>query len=128
MGDFGIKYQQKDKNKAKADKTKHDTRKEQEIEAEGGNCISPNPIRLKVFLEELLTRLTLLGATLAIPHNIIGCETWHAIQQLRFDGLMLVMIERLRLKIGERLKALDPSPLPYIKRHAHTEMEGENLA
>ncbi|GJU55153.1 hypothetical protein Tco_1228867 [Tanacetum coccineum] len=31
----GIGYQQKDKNKAKADKTKHDTGKEQEIEAEG---------------------------------------------------------------------------------------------
>ncbi|GKC26867.1 hypothetical protein Tco_1034161 [Tanacetum coccineum] len=29
----------------------------------------------------------------------------------------------LRLKIGEGLKALDYSPLPYIKRPAHTEME-----
>ncbi|GJV20220.1 retrovirus-related pol polyprotein from transposon TNT 1-94 [Tanacetum coccineum] len=86
--------------------------------------VKPNQSHaLKVFLEELLTRLTLLGATLAIPHNIIGCETWHAIQRLRFDGLMLVMIRRLRLKIGERLKALDPSPLPYIKRPAHTEMD-----
>ncbi|GJX79965.1 reverse transcriptase domain-containing protein [Tanacetum coccineum] len=86
--------------------------------------VKPNQSHaLKVFLEELLTRLTLLGATLAIPHNIIGCETWHVIQRLRFDGLMLVMIGRLRLKIRERLNALDPSPLPYIKRPAHTDMD-----
>ncbi|GKC86358.1 hypothetical protein Tco_1142075, partial [Tanacetum coccineum] len=85
--------------------------------------VKPNQSHaLKVFLEELLTRLTLLGATQAIPHNIISCETWHAIQRLRFHGLMLVMIGRLRLKIGERLKALDPSPIPYIKRPAHIEM------
>ncbi|GJU04743.1 hypothetical protein Tco_1121173 [Tanacetum coccineum] len=102
---------QKDKNEAKQTKPSTGMKRVREIKAEGE------------FILKLLKRLTLLGATLAIPHNIIGCEMWHAIQRLRFNGLMLVMIERLRLKIGERLKALDPSPLPYIKRHSHTEMD-----
>ncbi|GKD49909.1 hypothetical protein Tco_1278885, partial [Tanacetum coccineum] len=35
-----IGYRQKDKNKAKADKTEHETGKEQEIEAEGIHIIN----------------------------------------------------------------------------------------
>ncbi|GJU61383.1 hypothetical protein Tco_1243218 [Tanacetum coccineum] len=49
-----------------------------------------------------------------------GVPIFYGPTRAYFDGLKLVMIGRLRLKIEERLKALDPSPLPYIKRPAHT--------
>ncbi|GKB43329.1 reverse transcriptase domain-containing protein [Tanacetum coccineum] len=67
---------------------------------------------IKVHIEVLSV---LWGNRLPIPDGSLPLS--------RFDGLKLVMIGRLRLKIGERLKALDPSYLPYIKRLDHTEID-----
>ncbi|GKA92225.1 hypothetical protein Tco_0814150 [Tanacetum coccineum] len=108
---IGIRYRQKDKNKAKAPKTEHETRKEQEIEAEGVHII--NGPTLTHFIGPV--------TTLAIPSKLIGYETWHLIQRLKYDELKIVMIEGSRLKIRERLNALDPSLPHYKRRPPHIE-------
>ncbi|GJT82716.1 hypothetical protein Tco_1057058 [Tanacetum coccineum] len=62
-------------------------------------------------------------STLAIPSNPIGQSNVYLIQRCLIDGLKMVMIEGSRLKIRERLKALDPSTPHYKRRPPHRELD-----
>ncbi|GJZ01229.1 hypothetical protein Tco_0519190 [Tanacetum coccineum] len=89
-GNGYVKNRQK---RSKKDKTKHEIRRVQEIEAEGNTSDTYDTS----------------NATLAILKDVIGCDTWNNDPRAEISGFRSVWNEWMGLEDWDASQALDPS-------------------